>query len=251
MSVYFGVTGGNVSSLFSSLNSSNTKTNNTFFGGVDLSTYSSLKNGSYKKLVNAYYKETGNDKLSVSTGTGVDSAKKLMSIESASDALKDISDELFVTGKDSVFNKVEVENEDGTKKLDYDREAILGKVKDYVSAYNDMIEEAGEAETESILRRATNMVNTTDTYEKLLNKIGIEIGSDNQLKVNEEEFLASNMETVKSVFNGVGSMAYDMSANASYINYTADYEATKANTYNSYGNFSYNFNAGSVYNNWG
>ncbi len=250
MAFYFGMTTDSVSTLFGSLNTSKTN-NNSLLGGIDFTTYSSLRNGSYKKLVSAYYSETGNDKISLNTGTGTDSAKKLMSLESSAESLKDISDELFTNGKDSVFNKVEIKDKDGNTTVDYDKEAIYKKVNEYVEAYNDMIEEAGEAETESILKRAKNMVTTTALNEKLLNKVGITIGSDNKLKIDEDEFKNSNMETVKSLFSGVGSLAYNMSTNAAYIDYTANYEATKANTYNAFGGYSYNFNAGSIYNNFG
>ncbi|MBE5939967.1 MAG: hypothetical protein E7266_06165 [Lachnospiraceae bacterium] len=247
MSFYYGITADSVSTLFGSVG-----TKNASGSSFDLSTYMSIRNGSYKKLVSAYYDETGKDnKLDVSTGTGVDSTKKLMSMESSADALKEAADDLFVSGKDSVFNKVEVKNADGTVSAEYDREAIYKKVDAFVKAYNDMIEEAGEAETESILKRTTSMIRDTEGYEKLLKKVGITIGSDNQLEVDEDDFMKADMSTVKSVFNGVGSLSYSTSANASYINYMADYEASKANTYNSYGSYNYNYNYGNIYNSLG
>lgn len=249
MSNYFGISSSGVSSLFSSLNSgSSIYSTGSSASESPLSTYMSIRNGSYSKLLKAYYSETGNKSAIKSTSTSIDSTKTLAAIESTSDALKDISDELFTGGKNSVFNKVTTTGDDGTKTESYNTDAIYKKVNAFVNAYNDFLEEAGKSNTTDILRRTKSIIGITNTYGKVLNKAGVTIGKDNKLSIDEETFKKADMTTVKNIFNGRSSLAYSISANASYINYTAQYQASKANTYTSYGNYSYNYSAGNIFN---
>ena len=55
------------------------------------------------------------------------------------------------------------------------------------------------------------------------------------------------MNQVKSTFNTSGSYGYQISAQASMIDYYAQNEASKANTYNRNGMFTYNYNTGDIY----
>jgi len=241
MSTFYGITEAGASTLFGST-SSLTSSTSSASSSSPLLTYMSIRNGSYAKLTKAYYAKTDDNELSINTSQ--DTNKTLMGIESSADSLKDIADELFTNGKDSLFNKTD---ENGKPDVD----AIYKKVHEFVEAYNDLLEEAGESNTNSILRTTTNMINTTETYESLFKKVGITIGENNKLSVDEDAFKASNMTTVKSIFNGRNSLAYATSASASYISYNADYQASKANTYNSYGGFSYNYSSGTIYNSLG
>lgn len=238
MATFFGITAAGANTLFGStsgLYSNSTTTDSP------LSTYMSIRNGSYAKLVKSYYSETGKDsEFKNSIRTATDTTKTLASIESASDDLKEAADKLFTNGKESVFAKDSEGN--------YDTDKIYKAVKDFADAYNDVIEEAGNSNTTDILKRATSMVRDTDTYEKLLGKVGIEVGSDNKLTIDEESFKKADMTTAKSIFNGINSYAYSTSANAAYINYTAEYQASKANTYNAFGSFSYNYSNGGIFN---
>jgi hypothetical protein len=72
------------------------------------------------------------------------------------------------------------------------------------------------------------MVSQTATNENLLGKIGITIGSDNKLSVDEETFKAADMSTVKSLMTGTGSYASNIGTKASLINMYAQQDAAKA-----------------------
>ena len=50
------------------------------------------------------------------------------------------------------------------------------------------------------------------------------------------------MSRVKEVFNGVGSLGYQISNRVSRVDYAIQREASKANTYNQYGTYSNNYN---------
>ena len=72
----------------------------------------------------------------------------------------------------------------------------------------------------------------TKGNESLLNSVGISIDSKtNKLSIDETAFKKADMSVAKSLFNGAGSYGYQVSAKASMINYYAQNEALKANTY--------------------
>lgn len=246
----------NYSFLFQSMSSSSGGLGNLNF----LSDYASIKNGSYGKLMKAYYaKDSSKEVTSVAeqtknkrtTSTAKDSAKTLSEIEGAADGLKESADALLKTGSKSVFNKIDVESTDEygmtqTSK-EYDVNAIYKSVSGFVEDYNKVIKQAGASETSAIQNRVRYMMGATSANKSLLSKVGITINSDNTLSLDEKTFKEADVTTAKSLFNGSNSYAYRVSAQASLIDYTAEKEAAKANTYTVNGNYSSNYNTGSIY----
>lgn len=232
----------NYSYLFSSLSSSSGYSNaNLNF----LSDYASIKNGSYYKLMKAYYNETGNagelvHKSSDSTSTSRDSAKTLASIQQSSDALKESADALLTTGSKSLFN----ETENGV-----DTEALYKAVNSFVKDYNSVISSTGDSNTKSISVRSATLITATSAYEKQLNKIGITVQDDFTLSIDEDAFKKADISAVKSLFNGAGSYGYKTSAQASLINFAADTEISKSNTYNYTGAYN-TYNSGNLFNSY-
>ena len=115
--------------LFSSLNRNNT-TSSLLGGGSDLlginySDYATIRNGSYFKLLSAYYSKSDSTDstttVSPSISTAKDDAKTLTRIERAAESTEKSLYKLTATGKDSGVNKVEKTAEDGTKTQEYDR----------------------------------------------------------------------------------------------------------------------------------
>lgn len=227
-----------------------------------LSEYASIKNGSYAKLMKAYYSESSNssvskiasqktNKNSYSTSTAADSAKTLSEVESAADSLKESADALLAKGSKSVFNKVEVKSKDEhgfthTSK-EYDVNAIYKSVSSFVDDYNKLINKTEDSNTSGVRNRVNSLVGMTQANKNLLGKVGITINSDNTLSIDEEVFKASNMDTVKNIFNGNQSYGYRVSAQASLIDYAASTEASKANTYNGRGSYNNSYLSGSLY----
>ncbi len=225
-----------------------------------LSDYASIKNGSYGKLLKAYYNKTrdtsdttGTDKSSkLSTSLATDSAKTLAAIDSAADKLKESADALINKGKDSLFKEkdVTVKNEDGTTTTtkEYDMDAIYKSVSSFVKDYNSLLDTVKKSDSTSVQKSTSNMTNITSLYSKTLEKVGITVGSDNKLSIDEEKFKAADTSLLKSTFNNSPSFAYSISSQASYIDFAASREATKANTYNFNGNYSNNYSVGNIFN---
>ena len=229
MATISGYDSSSIGVLFSSLNSGRTNTS-TMFGtsdllGINYSDYATIRNGSYTKLMKAYYKKAASDdssssSVSAATSTSKDSSKALANIESAADDLKKVSETLRTNGDKSLFTKKQTTDKDGKVSYEYDTDKIYKAVSDFVDSYNKMLKEGGDSNTNSILRSTKSMVNLTKANSNMLSKVGITIG-------------------------GFG---YQTSVQAGMIESYAKSEAEKANTYNKSGMYTYNYTTGEIYN---
>ncbi len=256
MATISGYDSSSIGVLFSSLNSGSTKTS-AMFGtsdllGINYSDYATIKNGSYTKLMKAYYaKEASGDSSSssiTSTSTSKDSSKTLANIESAADDLKKASEALRTNGDKSLFTKKQTTDKDGKVSYEYDTDKIYKAVSEFVDSYNKMLKEGGDSNTNSILRSTKSMVNLTKANSNMLSSVGITIGTDNKLSIDETAFKKADMNTVKSLFHTTGGFGYQTSVQAGMIESYAKSEAEKANTYNKSGMYTYNYTTGEIYN---
>lgn len=207
-----------------------------------LSDYASIKNGSYGKLMKAYYAKDKSDEVSSlaehkkTSSESADTAKTLAKVQSATDDLKESADALLVTGEKSVF------------KEDAITEDTYKAVSSFINDYNGVLSATDDVNSTSILNRTLNLTKATENNADLLASVGITIGKDNTLSIDKETFMKADVATAKSIFQGVGSFAYRASAQASLINFSADNEAAKADTYTRGGTYGNNFNTGSIFN---
>nr|MBQ8251771.1 hypothetical protein [Lachnospiraceae bacterium] len=228
------------SMLFSSLQTNSNNVTSSIFGNTSsssfsLSDYALIKSGSYGKLMKAYYAQ-GDSKSNtavnkLATGSATDSAATITSLKSSSNSLNEAAAALTDTSKKSVFEKKDVTTKDEfgieTTSKEYDTDAIYDKVADFVKSYNSVVSASAKSDNTKVLSTAANMVTQTLTYEDILNKVGITIGEDNNLAVDEKKFKESDMSTVKSLMNGVTSFAYNVQSKASFINMYAQADAAK------------------------
>lgn len=250
MSYYFG--GG----LFNtSYQSSNSGLSNL------LGDYASIRSGSYKKLLKAYYSDTNNttkkptnDKKSelYEKLTGNSASKELKTVKSDAEDLAKSASALATKGTKSLFNKKNMEVTDAetgekTTVYDYDKDAIVKAVKQFASDYNDMLDSASESNNVSIMRRAVLMTGTTSNYSDSLKNIGIEVGSDNKLTVDADKLKEADINKVKDLFNGVNSFAHRTAQKANEI--MSDTSKTEVSSlYNNNGAYSnYNYYSGGYF----
>ena len=220
-----------------------------------LSDYASIKNGSYGKLMKAYYAKDAADKTASegkdtetkknSISTAADSAKTLSEIEKAADAMKESADSLLVKGSKSVFRK---KNEKATVSEEYDTDAIYKAVSGFVTDYNDLLSKTSAASSKNLQSKADTLAAVTTANAKLLSRVGITVNSDSSLSLDEEAFKKSDMGTVKNLFGTTGAYGYKVSAQASMIDYTAAKESTRSNTYTANGTYSNVYSAGNILN---
>lgn len=213
MSTINGFDSNSVSTLFSSLGTSTNNSNNSSSAGllgINLLDYASIKNGSYGKLMKSYYEldDANKTKDSNSKNDTDDTDAKLRSIKDSSNELKKSTAALY--NNRALFEK--------DKNGEYNMEAIYEKVSAFIEDYNAVIESVGSAETESIAKAGSGLVNHGNTNVEMLAKLGIKVsGADFTLSIDKEKFMEADISDVKSMFSGVGSYAYQVGAKASRI----------------------------------
>ncbi len=204
--------------------------------GNVLSDYASIRNGSYGKLLKAYYAKQDVENAA-SSG---DSTQKLMLTRSSADSLKKSADAL---NNDSLWEKKKIRKKDEetgeeTEVEDYDWDAITKTVKSFIDDYNSVVEEAGSSDTKSVLRNAVWMTNITDKTKNLLSEVGITVGKGNKLELDEDVLKEANITTLKTLFTGYGSYADKISQKAGSISNAAAGTKGADKTYTSSGSYS-------------
>ncbi len=240
----------NVNTLFSGLGTSS-KTSDGFSGlSSILSDYSSIRSGSYGKLLKAYYNATDTDTAkkttagalnNASTATAKDDSATIKELQSTTDDLTASAKELYTSGSKSVFQK---------KNGSYDTDAIYQKVKGFTEDYNAVLEAGEKSSDKKIANSITGMKNYTKMEANMLGKLGITVGEDSSLSIDEDTFKKSDMSVAKSLFNGTGSYGYTIATKSAMANSYADMEAKQANTYNQYGSYGSTYSQGSLYNSY-
>lgn len=210
----FGTSSSNSSTGLSSLYSS-------------LGDYNSIQSGSYRKLLTSYYKNTDSsteETTSTTKKTNSTSVNQTMTaVKKKTDALQDSASALLEKGADSVFA-----SEDTTK--------MVSAVKDFVSAYNNTIKEVEDA-SGNVATKANSMISSTKAYEKSLAEIGIAIGDDNKLSVDEEKLTSADTTKVKELMNSSSSFVGQTAKKAIEIGAAAQNAANGVGTYSSAGTY--------------
>ena len=203
-----------------------------------LSDYASIKNGSYGKLLKAYYAKQDAENASMSG----DSRQKLALMRSSADSLKKSADAL---NDASLWEKKKIKKKDEetgeeTETEDYDWDSIAKAVKSFVEDYNAVVGQAGDSDTKNVLRNAMWMTGITDSVEKLLSQVGITIGKGNKLELDEDALKEANVTTLQSLFTGTGSFADKISQKAGSLSNAAANAAARVKwtTYTSNGSYS-------------
>ena len=190
-----------------------------------ISDYASIKNGSYGKLMKAYYAKDGASKQLSSvvdskktTSTATDDASTLTEIRKSAQKLSETAGSLANTDFE-------------------DQDKSLKAVKGFVDDYNKMINDGLKANTSSISKKIVSMDNLSLSNEKNLSNVGITLKDDGTLSLDEEAFKKADSASLKSLFGGAGSYGYSVSQQAELIDYQANYEGIKASTYQRTGSF--------------
>ena len=182
--------------------------------GLDMSAVSQIKKGSYGRLLKNYYKQS---KADAKAQVG-DTDAKLTDIRVSADRLEFKAD---VLNNSKLWEGQTVTGNGRTTEELANSDKALAAVKDFVGAYNNMIEAAGDSETKSVLRKTGWMANMTRENRNLLNEAGIKVGSDDKLTLNEDAFRKANVSTLKELFYGNDSYASRVSAKAAGIGLSA------------------------------
>ena len=201
-------------------------------GSFSLSDYASIKNGSYGKLLKAYYAKQDADKAV----SGSDSIQKATLMKTGANVLKKSADAL---NNKELWEKKKLKKKDEKtgeeiEVEDYDWEAITKAVKSFVEDYNEVIEQAGDSNSKDVLRNALWMTGIVEANENMLSKISITIGKGNKLELDEETLKKADITTFKTLFVGHNSFGDKVSMKANSISNAA---AWSSGTYKNNGTY--------------
>lgn len=213
-------------SLFNSL----PKTSESSGGGLtNLATeFNSIRSGSYGKLLSAYY-------------------KKMNSGDSATEAIQKENENRKLVGGNASSLKSAAKTLSKMNFAEASEEDSLKAIKDFVSSYNSVIDTADDVNSKGILRNAVWMTNITQKSAGLLNELGISIGKDNKLTLDETKWASANTSTKTALFNGRQGFAEKMIYKASQMtNSSAEKASFTASAYKDNGDYT-KVNAQSMY----
>lgn len=191
----------------------NSSTNS--FSSFNFADYASIRNGSYGKLLKSYYSQvkqttttksdtdTKTDKTTDTDNTGLSKMKK------EADGLKSAADKLT---SDDMWKKTNGE---------YDMDKIASAVKSFANEYNDVIDQSAKVGTKDVTMQTGFMTSMTKTMSNALSKVGVTVGADGKLSVNEDTLKSADAKDVKSLFSGDYSYAGQISQKASAISSAA------------------------------
>ncbi len=214
------------SSLFGSL----PKTSESSDGGLtNLATeYNSIRSGSYGKLLSAYY-------------------KKMNSGDSATEAVQKENANRKLVGSNATSLKSAAKT---LSKMDFkeaSEEDSLKAIKDFVSSYNSVVDTADDVNSKGILRNAVWMTNITKKSAGLLSELGLSIGKDNKLSLDETKWSEASATTKSALFHGKQGYAEKIIYKANQMtNSSAEKSAYTASAYKSDGDYT-KVNAQSLY----
>ena len=198
-------------------------TSNQGSSGFNFADYAAIKNGSYGKLVRSYYQGTAREVESQKAATAYNKTGNTNNTAKASSASEIDKTGLGQIRKDADQLKTSTEalgREDLWKTKD--NAAIAGAVKDFAGDYNKVIDQASKVNSKEISQDIKSIKSMTDMFSKVLGKIGVSVGDDGKLSVDEEALKKADTATVRSLFEGNGTYGSQIADKANGISRDAD-----------------------------
>lgn len=226
------------SSLFSSVGSAagNAASSNW------LGDYAMIKNGSYGKLMKAYYAEaksssTGQSSSTTSTGRKSNSSNVLERIleekrnpKVSKEAQK--ANANLTTGLSSLKTSVSTLQNDklytDTANGQSATDKVVSAMKAYVSDYNDVVNAAKGSTLTNKTAYVANMMSTTAANADKLSEIGISVNSNGTIELNEAKLKSAGVSKVQEMFSAKDIMSYGsmVASRLQYAGATASTSAT-------------------------
>ena len=234
--------------LFNSLSSGNSSKDYVSSLSNIISDYSSIKNGSYGKIVSAYYAKAAGTKSAASTSTTTaasvsnNTAKAYASVAKDAQNLQSSAETL---SSNSLYNKKNITTtaSDGTKTTayGYDTKALYNAVSDFADKYNTLLASGSASSGTNIATRTSYLSTITKMNESALKEIGITKDSQTgKLSVNEASFNKADISAVQKLFASDSGYAYQISSASSLIESAAGnaVSASSGKTYTASGTYS-------------
>ena len=132
----------------------------------------------------------------------------------------------------------------------YDSDAAYKAVNEFVTNYNETVDAAEKAGNANIKTVSDSMVRMTGNMRGSLAKVGVTVGQDGKLSINETDFKNADLKNVRTTFGSNSSYAKMIMSSASRIE-SASEQQSMINTgiYGRQGLYN-NLFAGSSFSGW-
>ena len=209
----------------------------------NLAQYSSVRTGAYAKATKAYYAKVVNSDANKTQQTAKGRRKEtvdtvLSSAKSSATKLLDSAKKLTAIGKGSLFS-----GKDG-----FDRDEAYKAVSEFVNNYNDTLSAVNGTDNVSVKNAAGSMTRMSGIMKNSLSKVGVNVGTDGRLTIDQETFKNADESKIKSLFNGNGSYASVVENSANRIASQAGNSLAGNSLYGATGSYYNNFTNGLLYN---
>lgn len=119
-----------------------------------------------------------------------------------------------------------------------DKDKLLSNVKNFVEDYNTTVDSLQKSESVDALKKGVYMTNTAKAYSAALGRIGLRVGTDNKITLNEDTLKNADTNAVKSLLGGTYSFTSKAADKANQIGKAANLKAQVVN-YNQEGKFDF------------
>ena len=230
------------STLFSSLNG---KASTDYVSGLAglVSDMNSIQNGSYSKLVGAYYEKLEKEGRTTKNTADDDKVSERLSntrtyntVKNDANALSDSAETLYSSGSDSIFQKKQITTGEGDEKkteYGYDESKIISAAQSFVKNYNSLIKDGASASDSTTSSRLSDLSKITDSFAGKLSKIGITVDEEKgTLSLNTDKMKSAGMDAVKSVLGNRNGYAHQVASTADRIENAAKSAVNSKSIYN-------------------
>jgi len=239
--------------LFSSLSSGSSSKDYVSSLSNMVSDYSSIKNGSYGKIVSAYYAKVADAKKSAGSSSSVSTVTAKAYASVAKDA-QNLQSSVETLSSDSLYKKKNLTTtaSDGTRTTTYgyDTDSIFKAVSDFADKYNSLLASGSSSSGTNIATRTSYLSTITKMNENALKEVGITKDSQTgKLSVNETAFKKADVAAIQKIFGSDSGYAYQISSASSLVESAANnaVSASSEKTYTASGAYS-SYQAGSLMN---
>ena len=191
--------------------SSNSYGGGSFLSASNFGDLSLIKSGVYKKMLRSYSEKVVGD----SSDSG--SKDKYVFKNSVSEKMEQLSkpksttenadNKALSTIKSDSNNLEKAANELMGKDFDAStRDELYTAAKSFVTSYNSLLTSSAKTDNVSLSKSVTWMKNDVKAHEKMLGKIGITIGKDGALSIDEEKFKSAKLSDIRTEMSGSASI---------------------------------------------
>lgn len=183
-----------------------------------LADYASIRNGSYSRLMKAYYGIGQNSSASASSSSTKNKSNNILDKILEEKKNPTVSKEVqeananLTTSLSSLNKSVSTLQSDKTYE-DADGETsaadkVVSAVKSFVSDYNNVVSSAKRSTLSSQTSHVASMMRSTTENANKLKEMGVTINANGTLQLNETKLKATDISEVKELFSTKDSMSY-------------------------------------------